>query len=277
MILFTDIGKDPDDAFALTYAICSGIPIQAVVTTCRDCEASARIAQNLIAGLLGPGKGPQVLVGSSEPLPGGLNHTNIYHGSMETPGAPLRSFDPMTIAPDEAVCIGPLTDLKRLMEAGKVTKALFMGQANVENGVVSADPSSYNFKCDPQATEACFRFKDSIPFGFIGKQLAYQVPFYLEDIEAIGGIQHPVAKFLADHARKSHEEFKTRMPEIFDRIYKGTNVMSYCYDPLTMVALTNPSLFTFESVGQHRVGTSIDAPAVKRTLLETLTRGLSGG
>ena len=45
---------------------------------------------------------------------------------------------------------------------------------------------------------------------------------------------------------------------------------------LTMMALTKPDLFTFESVGQHKVGAGIDAVAVKRTLLETLTKGLSG-
>lgn len=274
MILITDIGKDPDDAFALTFALLTGVPIQVVITTCKDAELSANIARNLIDIM---GKNTPVVIGSSDPLPGGLNHTNIYHGDLEQKRAIIKPLDLDSIQPDIVVCIGPLTDLKRLMEAGKVTKALFMGQANVENNTVLADLNSYNFKCDPMATEACFRFKDSIRFAFIGKQLAYQVPFYREEIEAFGLMDHPVAKFLADHAQQSHIEFKTRMPDIFDRIYKGTNVMSYCYDPLTMVALTNPGLFTFESVGQHRIGANIDAPAVKRTLLETLTRGLSHG
>ena len=272
MILITDIGKDPDDAFALTYALLSGLPIQTVITTCKDSGFSANIARNLIDML---GKNCSVVTGSSDPLPGGLNRSNIYHGKLEQSKAIIKHLNVESLLPDFVVCIGPLTDLKRLLEAGKVTKVLFMGQANAENGNVTADLNSYNFKCDPQATEDCFKFRDTVRFAFIGKQLAYQVPLYQDDIAAIGNMKHPVAKFLAEHARMSHEAFKTRMPEIFNRIYKGTNVMSYCYDPLTMVALTNPGLFTFESIGQHRVGAGIDAAAVKRTLMETLARGLS--
>ena len=78
MILITDIGKDPDDAFALTYALLSGLPIQTVITTCKDSGFSANIARNLIDML---GKNCSVVTGSSDPLPGGLNHSNIYHES----------------------------------------------------------------------------------------------------------------------------------------------------------------------------------------------------
>lgn len=281
MILITDIGKDPDDAIALTYAIITGIPITDIIVTTKETAPSCHIVNNLIENLADrypKAQNINVYAGSTKPIKKKAKpfHTNIYHGCFCKTGPIPKNFEPMKIEqPDDVITIGPLTDLMRLMEKNRVKRSIFMGQPKKESRILLSDIDSYNFRCDPFASEAVFQFQGRIPMAFIGKKLAYKVPITRDDVSILETLKHPVAQFLVDHMTQSFEEFKTRMPELFEAKYKDTNNMSYCYDPLTMLAIRNPGLFIFEKFGPHRIGTDVDADKAKAELLDTITAGLS--
>lgn len=281
MILITDIGKDPDDAIALTYAIIAGIPITDVVVTTKETAPSCHIVHNLIENLVDRypnARNIKVYSGSTKPIKKKSKpfHTNIYHGRFCETGPVPEKFEPMIIErPDDVITIGPLTDLMRLMEKDRVKRSIFMGQPKKDGQVLLSDVDSYNFRCDPFASEAVFQFQNRIPMAFIGKKLAYKVPITRDDMSILEALKHPVAQFLVDHMTQSFEEFKIRMPELFESKYQNTNNMSYCYDPLTMLAIRNPGLFIFEKFGTHRIGTDVDADRAKAELFDTITTGLS--
>ena len=278
MILFTDIGKDIDDAVALAYAVIAGVPLKAVVTTCKDNIASAHIVQNMLDHLSDrfPAAGRvKVFAGSKEPLKKGLEHTNIYKGPFSKSHIIPENLDPISAPSGDAIVIGPLTDLSKMFEHDKIRRAMFMGQARKDHSSLLPDMEAYNMRCDPFASEVCFQYQDTIPLAFIGKRIAYKVPFTKTDFNEIGKINHPVAQFLADHAFTSFDFFKSNVPELYERIYKGTDNLSYCYDPLTMVAIKHPGFFIFEKFGKHRIAADIEADKAKACLLDTIKNGLS--
>jgi inosine-uridine nucleoside N-ribohydrolase len=284
MILCTDIGKDVDDAVALTYAVISGIPISAVVTTSKDSHKAAIICQNLIDNLADrypAARKIKVMYGSNKPLSMGLNHGVVYDGPFSQSYSLMDPFESYRIRYtgdkgilEYAVVISPLTDLVSILQRVSLDDIIFMGLPKENNGVLLPDMESYNFRCDPFASEQCFNYQKQTPFTFIGKDCAYKVPFTQTDFKTLGSLNHPVAKFLADHAFQTFEHFKTSVPELYNKVYKGTDNMSYCYDPLTMLAITNIELFTFRNVGHHKIATDVDAVKAKSLLLSTIMEGL---
>ena len=284
MILFTDIGKDIDDAVALAYAIISGVPVTTIVVTSKDSKESANICRNMVDAMSDDypeAKKIKILMGSDEPLKKGMGkfHNNIYKGEFSKGHHSFKKYDPeqpSTGSKDgDAVVIGPLTDVLGPVREEKIKRILFMGQAVKGYSDIQPDMQSYNFKCDSYASNAVFQFQDKVSFAFIGKTIAYKVPLTRDDFEELGAIDHPVAKFLKDHAFTSFDFFKANVPDLYEKIYKGTNNIAYCYDPLCIVALTNPELFTFEKFGTHRIAVDINANMAKSTLFGALKKGLS--
>jgi inosine-uridine nucleoside N-ribohydrolase len=285
MILFTDIGKDIDDAVALVYAIIAKVPITTIVTTSKDSHKAANITQNIIQAM--SVKYPnadriKVMYGSTKPIMDGLNHGVVYDGPFCQGYFTLNRYEAYKIKPefrdryDVAIVISPLTDLVSLLHKGPLSSIIFMGLPKEKDNELSPDMNSYNFKCDPYASDHTFEYQKQIPFAFIGKDCAYKVPFTKTDFNTIGDIDHPVAKFLKDHAFQTYEHFKTSVPELYEKVYKGTDNMSYCYDPLTMLSITNSELFTFRNVGQHKIATDVDGVKAKEVILNTIKEGLGG-
>lgn len=278
MIFLTDIGKDIDDAVALTYAIITGIPIKSIVVTTKDAVPAAKICQNIINYLSDrypQAKQIRVFTGSTEPLKGGMTHSNIYKGSFSKGDMTFEGLDPVKADKDDAIVIGPLTDLAKLMEQGKIKRTIFMGQARKEYNGLIPDMDSYNMKCDPFASEVCFQYQEKLPLAFVGKTLAYRVPFTHSHFDRFEKTKHPVGRFLKEHSVISFDFFKSNVPDLYERIYKGTDNISYCYDPLTTVAVKHPSYFTFEKFGIHRIAADVKADAVKNHIVDTIEKGLS--
>lgn len=277
MIFITDIGKDIDDAVALTYAIIAGIPIKNIITTSKDSVDAAKICQNIINNLLEKYPDAQkikVYSGSTEPIKGGTSHGCTYTGYFRRGDFPIEKFEPLKVPADDAIVICPLTDMISLMENKRIKRAIFMGQAKKDHQTLLPDMDAYNFRCDPFASEAVFQFQDRIPFAFITKQLAYRVPLQKSDFEKMASTGHPVGEFLYNHAIETFENFKFNAPDLYTRIYEGTDNISYCYDPLTVLALKRPGLFTFEKFGKHRIGVDLKSDEAKKTLINIIINGL---
>lgn len=278
MIFITDIGKDIDDAVSLVYSIISGIPLKSVVVTTKDIVPAAKICQNIIDHLSDrypAAKDIKVYLGSKEPLKKGISHDNIYKGKFSKGDMQFDKLDASKISPGDAIVIGPLTDLARLMRNGKINRAIFMGQAKKDHTELIADLEAYNMRCDPFASEICFQYQDRIPLAFVGKTLAYRVPFTHTHFDRLKATGHPVGEFLKDHSTTFFDFFKSNVPDLYERIYKGTDNISYCYDPLTTVAVKHPSYFIFEKFGHHRFAVDVEADKVQEHIVSTIEKGLS--
>jgi inosine-uridine nucleoside N-ribohydrolase len=278
MILITDIGKDTDDAIALVYAIIAGIPISKIIVTSKNPTESSMICHNIISHLqdrFPNAKNIEILLGSSRPLKDGVIHDNFYHGAFAQGYRTFNVLNPADIPMgEEVVAISPMTDLSRLVENGKVRSILFMGQVLAEGIRLSPDMEAYNFKCDPVASSIVFLYQDKIRFAFITKKMAYKVPLKKEDLDGVAETGHPVGEFLREHALTSFEAFKVNAPDLYNRIYKGTDNISFCYDPLCMLVLKYPELFKFKQFGRHALGEDLDAGKLKDLLISTIVQGL---
>jgi len=277
MILLTDIGRDVDDAVALTYAIISGVPLKYIVTTSKDAVESANICQNIINILsekYPSAKKIKVLSGSTKSRKDGKIPGNFYKGKLSKGNFSFDNFDKLHIKKSDAIVIGPHTDLLSLIENNMIKRVLFMGQAKKDGTSLDPDMEAYNFRCDPFASEAVFQFQEIVPFAFVGKNLAYKVPLTKEDFHRIADSGNPIGEFIRDHALESFELFKKENYEKYEKLYGGTNYIFYCYDPLTIMAVTNPELFIFEEFGKHRIGVALDGEKAKEKLISTISRGL---
>lgn len=273
MIFVTDIGKDIDDSVALTYALLAGVPIKTIITTSKDSIKAANICHNISKALNAPGV--KIYAGSTEPLKKkGISHGCTYTGKYTESDEQTEKFEPLKVPADDIIAICPLTDVAKLLEHQRAKRIMFMGQANKEGLALVPDMEAYNFRCDPFASEIVFQYQEDVPFGFITKALAYRVPFTKTDFQQFADTGHPVGKFLQEHALETFEHFKEQVPELYERVYQGTDNISYCYDPLTVLAITNPDLFIFEKFEKHRIGVSIEAEKAKSKLMQTILAGL---
>lgn len=278
MILLTDIGRDIDDAVALVYAVIKGVPLRWVITTSKDAVESANICKNIIEALADKypkARDIKIIPGSTEPRKHGSLLGNHYKGEFSKGHYKYDDFDPLKLKKSDVISIGPTTDLLKLMENDRVKRVLYMGQCKKDGNSIEADMDAYNFRCDPYSSEACFQYQDRIPFAFIGKTLAYRVPLYKDDFNKIADTKHPVGEFLKDHAFTSYEIFKDQGKELYEKLYKGTDRLSFCYDPLTILSVVDPKLFIFEAFGKHRIGVDVDGDKARSAIISTIINGLT--
>lgn len=278
MILLTDIGRDIDDAVALVYAVIKGFPLRWIITTSKDAVESANICKNIIEALADKypkARDIKIIPGSTEPRKHGSLLGNHYKGEFSKGHYKYDEFDPPKIKKSDIISIGPTTDLLKLIENDRVKRVLFMGQCKKEGHSLEVDLDSYNFRCDPYSSEACFQYQSNIPLAFVGKTLAYRVPLYKDDFNKIGDTKHPVGEFLKDHAFTSYAIFKEQGKELYEKMYKGTDRLSFCYDPLTILSVVHPKFFVFESFGKHRIGVDLDSDKARNEMISTIINGLS--
>lgn len=269
LIIFTDIGKDTDDALAITYAAAKGLDISEVVITSGQPGMSAAIARNLLNGL-GLEKVP-VTIGSNKSIKKEKFHNNIYKGDFCKSDSKFEKFDPDKLSPGTAVMIGPMTDALKALEKGKIKDAFIMAQTKDKD---KPDDKAYNFRCDMDASEDLFSKRGKISFNIVGKEQAYKVPLKKPDFDKLANTKHPVGVFLKDHAEQSFEHFKKSLPDVYERAYKGTDNMAYCYDPLTIAVIVNPSLVSYSDEKGIKMADSIKGSEAKKEILETILKFL---
>lgn len=261
LIIFTDIGKDTDDSMALTYAVAKGIKIAEVVITASQPKESAAIARNLLDTL--GAEDVAVTVGSNKAQNGQQFHDNIYKGSFSDSDTKFEEFSPDKEGSALVAIIGPATDAARLK--GDIKKSYIMAQVTDDG---EPDEKAYNFKCDMDAAKEYLNKKSSI--HLVGKEQAYKVPLKKADFEKLARTGHPAGSFLLDHAMQSFEHFKNSLPEVFERAYKGTDNISYCYDPLTIAAIAIPSLLKYAKRGHVNMAVKIDGQKAKDEIFNTI-------
>ena len=171
------------------------------------------------------------------------------------------------------LCLAVMTDLasfllrERKWLSKKIKNIIIMGNAipNREKLIVP-NYDSFNLREDKRASEIVFdKLKNEIPMTFVWKHAAYKVPLSLDDFRDFKNTGHPIWEFLFDHVVEWVKYFAEEIPDLFIRRYawwkkvdlnnplKEISFVSFPYDPLAVLALTDPELFRPDKIWIHRL------------------------
>ncbi|MBU3716745.1 MAG: hypothetical protein FGM45_00375 [Actinobacteria bacterium] len=243
LVIDTDIGTDVDDLW--TLAMVPGLPtveLEAVTVVYGDTDLRARLASVALSTL---GLDVPVYRGCEQPMSGKA----VVWGGHEGEGVPgmndasyasrdavdvlieLAATDPGTL---DVLAIGPLTNIATAIQrdplfARNVRRLFVMG------GEFQAGWPEHNFACDVDATEIVMTSGAAITVVPLDQTLRVAVDE--TDVDCIAAV-HPLGEVMADQARRFWQWLSSLRPGM-------PNDRSWAHDPLTLLAVTHPHLFTF--------------------------------
>ncbi|WP_344752883.1 nucleoside hydrolase [Gryllotalpicola koreensis] len=251
VILDTDIGSDVDDALAL--ALLLGSPtarLIGITTVYGDTVLRARLAARVAgsAGWTGP-----VHAGRAETLSGkevwwagheGALYDDLDAERVASENAVQYLIDQVAAAPGaiDVVAIGPLTNIATAISAderfaGSVRHLYVMG------GAFGDDEPEHNFRSDVAAARIVFAA--GIPTTVAALEITRQVRIEQESLDRIAAAGELGRILLAEI-------------EQWWRYWDAT--WNVPHDPVTVLTMTEPELFTYSAPGRISVaddGTSI--------------------
>ena len=241
LILDTDIGSDVDDAMALTQILGTpALTLDSVTTVYGDTRLRAQIARRY--GSLG-GRDLKVYAGESVPISGravwwpgheGTLHPDLSDEEFEDGDAVSHLVAAVTTRPGEldVVAIGPLTNI-----AAALTREPGLAKAIRHLWVMggsfgSTDETEHNFRCDDVA--ASIVFGAGIPTTVTGLDVTRQIAMGPEQLAQIAGAGRIGSALSAD------------IKQWWAYWNETWNVP---HDPVAVLTLTRPDLFTFTAPG----------------------------
>lgn len=242
LVLDTDIGSDVDDAMALAQLM--GTPTVDLVevhTVYGDTRLRARIARRyaalagldveVVAGVVEPVSGRKVWWAGHE----GTLHADLDRETVSPGSAPERLVSRLREQPGEldVIAIGPLTNLATALEL-EPEVARWIRRLWVMGGSFGADAGpEHNFRSDDAAALAVL--SAGIPTTVTGLEITQRVSIDLKRLERIRAAGRLGAALGADI-----EQWWAYWNETW-------NVP---HDPVAVLTLTRPDLFTFSEPGR---------------------------
>ncbi len=243
LVIDTDIGTDVDDLWTLAMVPgLAGVNVAAVTLVYGDTDLRARMAAAVLAAM---GVEAPVHRGCGQPL-SGKAVVWAGHEGAGVPGIDEAAYDRVDAADTlvalaaaepgslEVLAIGPLTNIATAMQRDpafvrNVKRLLVMG------GEFQMGWPEHNFACDFEATRIVVG--SGAPITIVPLDQTLKVAVDEHDIDRIARV-HPIGRLMAEQART------------FWRWLSGLraglpNDRSWAHDPLTLLALTEPGLFTF--------------------------------
>ncbi len=202
VIVFTDVGKDVDDVFALVVLACLRrmfiLDPLAVIATLSPQDERARLARVILDSLglhdvpvgIGTDGGSKDLV-ELHCFDNEHNLLNLPHGSMLIPRL-LKDAEPKSVT---LLCLANLKDVSELMVkhpelfSEKIKNVVIMGGASYSEATERLEPdeTAYNNNCDPAAARMvyleCQKLK--IPTTTISRSAAYDCPFAIGKLNSL--------------------------------------------------------------------------------------------
>ncbi|NUR95979.1 MAG: nucleoside hydrolase [Kribbellaceae bacterium] len=244
LILDTDIGSDVDDAMALAQLLGSPeIDLAEVHTVYGDTRLRAQLARRY--GVLA-GRKLDVVPGLAEPLSGrevwwagheGTLHAGLDAETISADSAPERLVARLRERPGEldVAAIGPLTNIAAAL-ALEPQAAWWIRHLWVMGGSFGDDVCEHNFKSDDVAAQAVLNA--GIPTTITGLEITRQVTIEKARLERIRAAGPLGAALGADI-----EQWWAYWNETW-------NVP---HDPVAVLALSCPELFSFSELGRVSV------------------------
>jgi inosine-uridine nucleoside N-ribohydrolase len=245
LLLDTDIGDDIDDALALALILRSPeISLRGVSTVFGDTQSRARLAAHVLK-TFGQEDVP-VAAGIAMPLrprhrPSGVPQAAILDPRERLPALSKLSGPQLIIdmalahpARLTLLCIGPLTNVAIAL---RQKPQLFMAIRNiVMMGGTSGLPfAEWNVRSDARAAQIVFA--SGIPITMIGWNITTRCQLRESDVELLRRQPSAQAQLLA------------RLLAVWQRHRPRWHpALPYLHDPLTVVALCQPSLLRFEEM-----------------------------
>lgn len=242
LVIDTDIGTDVDDLWTLAMVL--GLPmleLQAVTVVYGDTDLRARLASVALSTM---GLDVPVYRGCEQPMSGkavvwgghegegvlGMNDTSYASGDAVDVLIKLAAADPGSL---NVLAIGPLTNIATAIQrdpsfARNVRRLVVMG------GEFQAGWPEHNFACDVDATDIVMRSGAAITVVPLDQTLRVAVDEI--DVDRIAAV-HPLGELMTDQARRFWRWLSGLRPGM-------SSDRSWAHDPLTLLALTHPYLFS---------------------------------
>ncbi len=248
-VIDTDLGTDSDDLFALTYALRSEVPVEALSIVQGDVLTRGRIARKMEKLL---GVDVPIVLGEKGPNPEKYwngSEREVLTSEDEAYDSFIRSeFDKITYtAGTKLIAIGPLTNIAHQLD----TLGTIASVGDVY--VMGSDESSHNFVVDPEATRKIFN--QSWNIYQITKRDSLEVAFEPSELEEIRG--NPLGEFLYDSTIRGMKQMGR------------TNATMY--DVLAVSAALDEGLVKFKQQAENRfVSDGVDAKELKMRIVEKI-------
>jgi purine nucleosidase len=242
VLVDTDIGDDIDDALALALALRSPeIELKGVTTVFGDTQKRAQLAAHVLQ-TFGREDIP-VAAGMQEPLqlrhrPSGVPQAALLNTCTELSpySAPELIIQAAMAHQDQLtlLCLGPLTNVATALA---IEPRLFMAIRNIVlmGGTSSFPWPEWNVRSDAQAAQIVLAA--GVPVTLLGWNVTMRCQLRESDIELLRYESSPQARLLSQLLAV----WQRHRP----RWHPG---LPYLHDPLTIVALCAPELFTFEEM-----------------------------
>ena len=244
VLIDTDIGTDVDDLWTLAMLpSLSDVRLEAVTVVYGDTEIRARLAAGALRAM---GVHAPVYRGCETAMSGksvvwagheGVAIDELPAATHETGHAvdvmiELAAANPGTL---EIIAIGPLTNIATAI-GRDASFAVNLRRLYVMGGEFRIGWPEHNFASDTTATEIVLGC--GAPMTIVPLDQTLRVPVTSADVDRIAE-SHPLGRLMAGEARR----FWKWLSGLRDGI---PGDRSYPHDPLTLLALTEPSLFTCE-------------------------------
>jgi len=247
IIIDTDIGDDIDDAFAIAYAVKSGLLIEGITTVFRNSEKRAKIAKALLRTF--GREDITVCAGTDTPLVAPVRAMDKDSYSADGKFIPCQYRDEMDSEvfderhavdfiiekanefPGEItlVAIGPLTNVAlAIRKAPDIIKKL--KGITVMGGYFTCNKPEWNILCDPEAARIVF--SSDIPLRAVGL-----------DVTLKCRLEKPLLEKLRTASDSSSELLFSMMDQWFRHYEFECPVL---HDPLTIGTIVCNSFVIFE-------------------------------
>jgi len=251
VLIDTDIGDDIDDALALALALKSTeIELQGVTTVFGDTQRRAQLAAHLLS-IFGRAD-ISIAAGIGTPLqsrhrPSGVPQAAILDERLIASAISNLSGPELIIQTTLAhpgrvnlICIGPLTNIATAL---KMEPRLFMSIRHIimMGGSSSIPLADWNVRNDVLAAQIVLGA--GIPITMIGFNITMRCQLRTYDIKRLRNSDKPETQLLS----KLIAVWQRHRP-------RGQAELPYLHDPLTITALCQPELFTFEEIPVRAIG-----------------------
>lgn len=252
LLVFTDFGRDVDDAEAFTYIAKNDSFNLAGVVCCGYIPECRAKSLNLFLHSLGTEV--PIAVGAALPLEvtdstlitkyladhsldGKPYEYTLFENLAETIDTyrPLTNMDADYLVDSllncykgrlRVVVLSQATDVARFFNqypdrVSDVHSMYIQGQAVVDSisEKLSPDEAAYNLKEDLKAARILFSFQDSIPLIFLGKYAAYPMAYSTEEFRRMSQNNGKAGEYLYQAAVKGLECFAQRDSSTFYRVF----------------------------------------------------------
>lgn len=248
VILDTDIGTDVDDLMALALILGTpDIELLGVTTVYGDTRLRAQLTQRILrtvdrtipvhAGLQSPWSGKEIWWTGHE----GTLHPALEREQYDSDDAVSYLIDTVCAQPGaiDLIAIGPLTNIAEAIRveprfAGAVRHLWVMG------GAFASEECEHNFRSDAPA--AATVFSAGIPTTVTGLEVTRTVSIGTEELARIANAR-PLGPVIKDEIEQWWRFWDT--------------VWNVPHDPVTVLTLTQPELFSFSPPGTISIDTEI--------------------